>query len=116
MRRAFVAIAVLAALGLAVGLMVWADHAASLKEEADRFAQAFEIRHRPSQLDEGWIEAFLAKLPGFGESTIEALVEQAPYTRLSELEALTKETANGPRRLLSDKQLLLIAIFFDLEP
>jgi hypothetical protein len=42
------AVWVLAALGLAVGLAVLADHAASIKEEADGFAEAFDIRHRPS--------------------------------------------------------------------
>jgi len=100
--------------GLLVGAL--AQEVSSLKEEGEKFAQAFDIRRRPAQLDEGWIKGFLAELPGFGAQTIEVLEANAPYRTLSELASLTKETAQGPRRLLSDKQLLLIAIFFDLEP
>lgn len=57
------------------------------------------IRNRPSRLTAEEIEGLLAKLPGFGESTIEALKANAPYSRLSELAALAKETSTGPRRV-----------------
>ena len=115
LRRAGIAAAVLL-LGLLAVAVAQSVDVASLKQEADRIAQEFRIQARPSQLTAEHVERLLAKLPGFGERTVQTLKANAPYRRLSELAQLQRETDSGPRRLLTDKQLLLIAIFFDLDP
>ncbi len=115
LKRAGIAAAVLLLLALGVAVAQGVD-VASIKQEADRIAQEFRIGNRPTQLTAEHIDALLAKLPGFGERTVQTLKAHAPYRRLSELVALQRQTDSGPRRLLSEKQLLLIAIFFDLDP
>ena len=114
-RRAGIAAAVLLLLALGVAVAQGVD-VASIKQEADRIAQEFRIGARPSQLTAEHVDSLLAKLPGFGERTVQTLKANAPYRRLSELAQLERPTDSGPRRLLSEKQLLLIAIFFDLDP
>jgi len=103
-------------LGLLAVAVAQSVDVASIKQEADRIAQEFRIQARPSQLTAEQIDSLLSKLPGFGERTVQILRANAPYRRLSELARLQRQTDSGPRRLLSDKQLLLIAIFFDLDP
>jgi hypothetical protein len=115
LRRAGIAAVLLLLVGLGIAVAQSVD-VASLKQEADRIAQEFRIQARPSQLTAEHVDALLAKLPGFGERTVQTLKAHAPYRRLSELAQLQRETDSGPRRLLSEKQLLLIAIFFDLDP
>ncbi len=102
-------------LGLGVAVAQSVD-VATIKREGDRIAQEFRIGSRPSQLTAEHIDSVLAKLPGFGAQTVQTLKANAPYRRLSELAALQRQTDSGSRRLLSEKQLRLIAIFFDLEP
>jgi len=87
-----------------------------IADVADTWADYFEIRNRPGELNDDLIRIFLSELPSFGEATIAELLRNAPYTSLSELAALEKETAKGPRPLLSRKQLFLIALFFNLSP
>lgn len=103
-------------LGLGVAVALSQPDLSSIKREGDRIAQEFRIGSRPSQLTAEHIDSVLAKLPGFGAQTVQILRANAPYRRLSELAALQRQTDSGSRRLLSEKQLLLIAIFFDLEP
>ena len=113
-RRVGIAAAVL--LFVVLGVAVAQPDVASIKQEADRIAQEFRIGNRPTQLTAEHVDALLAKLPGFGEQTVQTLKAHAPYRRLSELAELQRQTDSGPRRMLTEKQLLLIAIFFDLDP
>jgi len=110
------AVVVVLAVALVAGLALAEKTTDEIKKQADAIAAQFKIGNRPAVLTAADIENFLAALPSFGDKTIEALKKSAPYDSLSKLEALGKKTKNGEQDLLTDKQLLLIAVFFNLKP
>jgi len=84
-----------------------------------KIAGYYEIGIRNPPITKEEIREYLSLLPGFGESVVEALVEAASTTKLDTIEklmGLTKETKKGSARLLSEKQLILLAALYKLPP
>lgn len=126
-RKILVALA-LAALSLSISssLLILVLHAGSSESSAEdivakglKIANYYEIGRRNPPITKEEVRDYLSLLPGFGEAVVEQLVEAASTTRLDTMEklmGLTKETKKGPARLLTEKQLTLLAALYKLPP
>lgn len=75
----------------------------------------FTVEPQPGPLQEQMVQNVLPLLPSFGEATVERLSSNAPYQTVRQLAALTFETEAGERFVLQQKQLNLIAAFWNLD-
>ncbi len=107
--RAVVAVVALGVLGM-VGT---AQQAPSPADVASAMVAYFKIGNRPTSITVAEIEQRIAYFPDFGEDTLEALKKAAPIETVSKLTGL--KNSRG-RPLLSQKQIILLLVFYNLKP
>ncbi len=101
------------ALGLLVGMVGTAQQPTNPADIASAMVAYFKVGNRPTSITVAEIEQRIAYFPDFGEGTVEALKKAAPIETVSKLTGL--KNSRG-RNLLSQKQIILLLVFYNLKP
>lgn len=109
--RTVVAVLALGVLGTV--LVGTAQQPTSPADVASAMVAYFKIGNRPTSITVAEIEQRIAYFPDFGEGTLEALKKAAPIETVSKLVSL--KNSRG-RNLLSQKQIILLLVFYNLKP
>jgi hypothetical protein len=96
-----------------VALLGTAQSLDGFKQQGDSLAGFYQVTHRPTVIIAEEISSRIQYFPQFGEKTVAAMKAIAPIERLSQIAAL-KNAAGRP--LLDQKQLILLAMFYNLKP
>lgn len=109
--RTVVAVLALGVLGTV--LVGTAQQPTNPADVASAMVAYFKIGNRPTSITVAEIEQRIAYFPDFGEGTLEALKKAAPIETVSKLVSL--KNSRG-RNLLSQKQIILLLVFYNLKP
>ena len=109
--RTVVAVLALGVLGTV--LVGTAQQPTNPADIASAMVAYFKIGNRPTSITVAEIEQRIAYFPDFGEGTLEALKKAAPIETVSKLVSL--KNSRG-RNLLSQKQIILLLVFYNLKP
>jgi predicted negative regulator of RcsB-dependent stress response len=107
---AAVLVAGIALVASAGWLMAQADQT---NQDAEALAKYFQIGNRPTAITAEDAVTKISRFPSFGDKTVEALQKAAPIEKMSSLYALKNA---GGRPLLNGKQIMLLLIFYKLQP
>lgn len=91
-------------------LMAQADR---MSEEANSLAAHYKVGNRAPVITADDAEQRISHFPDFGEKTVEAIKKIAPVEKISALYNL--KNASG-RPLMTNKQIKLLLIFYQLKP
>lgn len=109
--RTVVAVLALGVLGTVV--VGTAQQPTNPADVASAMVAYFKIGNRPTSITVTEIDQRIAYFPDFGEGTVEALKKAAPIETVSKLVSL--KNSRG-RNLLSQKQIILLLVFYNLKP
>ncbi len=91
-------------------LMAQADR---MNEDANALAAHYKIGNRAPVITADDAEMRISHFPDFGEKTVEAIKKIAPVEKISALYGL--KNASG-RPLMTNKQIKLLLMFYQLKP
>jgi len=109
--RTVVAVLALGVLGTV--LVGTAQQPTNPADIASALVAYYKIGNRPTSITVAEIEQRIIYFPDFGEGTAEAMKKAAPIETVSKL--LSLKNSKG-RSLLSQKQIVLLLMFYNLKP